>query len=94
MVRPTKDSTRRPNTTAIRIRPDLKPMINLVYRKIVGSQNQSMPIGDKLETILKAFQKKEEALEVENLRLQQELDLANTILMMKDKRIEEMMIVS
>jgi hypothetical protein len=92
MARPRNGSRRKPNTTAIRVKPETKPLINLAYRKLVTNGNPGMAYGDKLDSVLEACLKKLEALEVENLRLQEELDLANVILARKDKRIEEMMI--
>ena len=87
MARPRYGSTRRPNTTAIRVKPETKTDILQLYRNFIHGDS-TMPIGDKLQSVLDFMRKKEEALEAEIRRLDEQLDLAEVMLKVRNKPIE------
>lgn len=66
--RPIYGVNRKPNETTMRVKRMTKNKILEVYNMMVGP-GSSAPLGDKLDTVLTALIKKEEAQELEILRL-------------------------
>jgi hypothetical protein len=80
---------KRPNTTAVRIQPGTRELIERVHRKIIGGDSNH-PLGDKLKSVLLwietgAYRKKVEGLELQIQDLHEALEIEKITVKVRNK---------